>query len=166
MVTDRTPEVKIISPRRTIIVMIVVCAFFTAMGIVILALAPTKTTNLVVGTLAVGFFGVGGGWSFTSQWRRTTLLRTDDAGIRLGDGSRVPWSDVERIGNTQTALGIRLRRYDTFLRTAPKSAGHTAQTLRASRSRNSGWDLMWEGRLLDRTPGEAARDLQRARPAA
>lgn len=164
--TDPLPVLKIISPRRNLVVIAVVCALFTAMGIVVLMLAPTKTTNLVVGTLAVGFFGVGGGWSLATQWRRSVLLRADDRGIHLGAGGDIPWGDIERIGSTQTALGIRLRRYDAFLGTVPRGTEHTPQTLRASRSANAGWDLLWERRLLDRTPGEAARDLQRRRHAA
>ncbi len=159
------PVLRIVSPRRGLIVLAVVCALFAAMGVVILLLAPTKTLNVVVGTGAVGFFGVGGGWAFVSQWRRSVVVLADDEGIAFGGGGRVPWADVDRIGSTTTALGIRLRRYDALLASAPRGAGHTAESLRASRAQNAGWDLVWPARLLGRSPGEAARDLQRRRPA-
>lgn len=161
---EPSSPVVIVSPRRALIALIVVCVLFTAMGAVILALAPTKPLNLIVGTLAVGFFGVGGGISIVSQWRRSVVLKADDDGIRLGGGGTIPWADVDRVGATSTGLGVRLRRYDTLLRTAPRSAGHTAQSLRESRTRNAGWDLTWAAKLLDRPAGEAARDIQRRRP--
>lgn len=160
-----TAPVRIVSPRRALIVLVIVCALFTAMGVVVLLLAPTQTLNVIVGTGAVAFFGIGGGSAFITQWRRTVPLRADDDGIALGGGGRIDWADVDRIGATTTALGIRLRRYDAFLASVPRSSGYTAESLRASRAQNAGWDLTWPTRLLDRTPGEAARDLQRRRPA-
>jgi hypothetical protein len=163
---DSAPPVTIVSPRRGLVVLAVVCGLFAAMGIVILLLAPTQTLNVVVGTGAFAFFGIGGGSAFITQWRRTVPLRADDDGIALGGGGRIGWTDIDRIGATSTVLGIRLRRYDAFLASVPRSAGHTAETLRQSRAQNSGWDLTWPSRLLDRPPGEAARDLQRRRPGA
>jgi hypothetical protein len=162
---ESAPPVKIITPRRKLIVLVVLCAAFAAMGVVVLLVAPTKTLNVVVGTGAIAFFGIGGGSAFITQWRRTVALTADDDGIRLGGGGRIRWKDVDRIGSTTNALGIRLRRYDDFLASAPRGAGFSAESLRASRTANSGWDIVWESRLLDRTPGEAARDLQRRRPA-
>jgi hypothetical protein len=161
---DSAPPVKIISPRRSLIVLLVLCMVFTALGVVILVLAPTKTLNALVGTGSIAFFGIGGGIAFVTQWRRTHVITADQDGIRLGEGGRIAWQDVDRIGSTSQLLGIRLRRYEDFLDSTPRNAGHSAATLRESRARNAGWDLVWPQRLLDRTPGEAARDLQRCRP--
>nr|WP_274635765.1 hypothetical protein [Microbacterium bovistercoris] len=163
--TASTEPLKIVSSRRTLIIMLVVCVLFAAMGVVVLALAPTKTLNLIVGVGAIGFFGVGGGIAFAQQWRRSVAIVADDDGLRLGAGGRIPWADVDRIGSTSTMLGVRLRRYDTFLASLPRATEHTTESLRASRAQNAGWDLTWANRLLDRPPGEAARDLQRRRPA-
>ncbi|GAA3769314.1 hypothetical protein GCM10022240_22140 [Microbacterium kribbense] len=160
--TESAPVVKIVSPRRALVFLGIVCMLFAAMGVVIIALAPTQEMNLIVGTLAIGFFGVGGGIALVGQLRKSVPLRADDEGLRLGGGGRIPWEDVDRIGATTTALGVRMRRFDTFLATVPKSAGHTAESLRAARAQ-TGWDLAWESRLLDRSPGDAARDLQRRR---
>lgn len=163
---DSAAPLAIVSPRRNLVLLLVACIVFTVLGVVILILAPTKTLNVVVGSGAVAFFGIGGGTAFVTQWRRTHVITADDDGIRFGEGGRIEWKDVDRIGSTTELLGIRLRRYDAFLDSTPRSAGHTAESLRASRTANSGWDLVWPRRLLDRTPGEAARDLQRRRPAA
>jgi len=156
----------IVSPRRSLVFLLVICVLFTAMGIVVLALAPTKTLNLIVGVAAIGFFGVGGTVSLVNQWRRSVVLIADDSGIRVTGVGRVPWTDVDRIGTTGTSLGIRLRRYDALLASAPKKSEHTPATMRATRSTNAGYDLVFAERLLDRSAGEAARDLQRRRPAA
>jgi hypothetical protein len=159
---ESAPPLRIVSPRRSIIVIAVVCAVFTVMGIVVFALAPTATLNLIVGIGAIGFFGVGGGVSFVTQWRRSVLLRADDDGIHVTAGGDIPWRDVDRIGSTSDGLGVRLRRYDAYL--AGAGGGRTAAELRAGRAQNGGWDILWPTRLLDRPPGEAARDLERRRP--
>lgn len=163
---DSTPPLVLITPRRSLVVLAIVCAVFAAMGVVILVLAPTATLNVVVGTGAIAFFGIGGGIAFVTQWRRTHLITADDSGIRLGEGGRIAWQDVDRIGSTADGLGIRLRRYDGFLASVPRGSDHSTESLRASRAKNAGWDLLLPARLLDRTPGEAARDLQRRRPSA
>lgn len=163
---DSPDVLTFVSPRRNLIFLLVICVLFTAMGVVVLVLAPTKTLNLIVGVAAIGFFGAGGGYSLVRQWRRSTVLVADDDGIRITDAGRIPWADVDRIGVTSDGLGIRLRRYDTFLSTCPAGTEHTATSLRAARTRNSGYDLVFAARLLGRPAGEAARDLQRRRPAA
>lgn len=160
--TAPSPAVRIVSPRRTLVALIFACALFTAMGVVVYALGPTKTLNTVVGIAAIGFFGVGGGYALLGQWRRSVVLRADADGIRLGSGGSIPWRDVDRIGANASAFGIRLRRYETLLATTRPST-HTAQSLRASRARD-GWDLVWDARLLDRAPALAARDLEACRP--
>jgi len=165
-VADSPDVLKIVSPRRSLVFLLVVCVLFTAMGVVILALAPTKTLNLIVGVAAIGFFGVGGGYSLVRQWRRSTVLVADDEGIRVTGAGRIPWADVDRIGVTSEGLGVRLRRYDAFLASTPARGEHSATSLRAARTRNSGYDLLFAERLLGRTAGEAARDLQRRRPGA
>jgi len=165
-VADSPDVLKFVSSRRNLIFLLVICVLFAAMGVVILALAPTKTLNLIVGVAAIGFFGVGGGYSLLRQWRRSTVLVADDEGIRITGAGRIPWADVDRIGVTSEGLGIRLRRYDAFLATCPAGTEHTATTLRAARTRNSGYDLLFVERLLGRSAGEAARDLQRRRPSA
>lgn len=162
--SDSPDALKIVSSRRNLIFLLVICVLFTAMGVVVLTLAPTKTLNLIVGIAAIGFFGVGGGVSLVGQWRRSTVLVADDSGIRITGAGRIPWADVDRVGVTSDGLGIRLRRYDTFLASAPAKTEHSAASLRAARTKNAGYDLVFAERLLDRSPGEAARDLQRRRP--
>ncbi|UUT35220.1 hypothetical protein [Microbacterium elymi] len=163
--TASTEPLKIVSSRRTLIIMLVVCVLFAAMGVVVLALAPTKTLNLIVGVGAIGFFGVGGGIAFAQQWRRK---RGDRRGRRRAATGRRRAHSVGGRGPDRLHLddaGVRLRRYDTFLASLPRATEHTTESLRASRAQNTGWDLTWANRLLDRPPGEAARDLQRRRPA-
>lgn len=154
---------RIVSPRRTLIVLGVVCGVFAAMGVVVLTLAPTHTLNLIVGIAAIGFFGVGGGYAVVTQLRKSLVLEADAAGIRIPRAGDIPWADVDRIGSDAAQLGIRLRRYDA-LADAP-TAEYGAAALRASRAQNGGWDLAWPTRLLDRPPAEAARELQRLRSA-
>lgn len=148
---------KIISPRRKLIGLAIVCGIFAAMGVLIVVISPTTTLNLIAGVGAAGFFGVGGGIAVVTQWRRSVLLRADDVGIHVIGVGSVPWDDIDRIGGTAAALGIRLRRYDNLLKGAP--ATYTPATLRATRASGGGWDLTWPANILDRTPREAAADL-------
>ncbi len=158
---ESAPALRIISPRRNRIILGVVCLGFTVMGAVVFATDPTATLNLIDGVAVVGFFGVGGGIAFVTQWRRSVLLRADDDGIRVTGAAVIPWRDVDRFGSTTTQLGIRLRRYDAYLAV---NRGESAASMRAARKQNGGWDLAWPARLLDRTPAEAVRDLERRRP--
>ncbi|MEU1973305.1 hypothetical protein ABZ477_16755 [Microbacterium sp. NPDC019599] len=155
------PPLRIVTPRGRLIGLAVFCAVITAMGVVVWLVAPTETLNIIVGAAAVGLFGVGGGFSLVGQFRRSTLVQADDDGIRLEGRARVPWRDVDRIGATPTALGIRLRSYDALTQAAPGM--HSAESLRATRSA-SGWDLLYEERLLDRPPREAAAALRARQP--
>lgn len=160
-VTSPAAPLTIVSPRRALVVLGVVCVVFAAMGVVVFAISPGTTLNAIVGVGAFGFFGIGGGVAFVNQWRRSVVLRVDDAGIRLSSKTTIPWRDVDRIGSTSELLGIRLRRYDAL--TASPRSGHTADELKAAR-RSTGWDLSWAARLLDRTPAEAAAAVQRRMP--
>jgi len=159
---DTAEPLQIVTPRGKLVLLAILCGLFAVMGVVILALAPTKTLNLVVGVGAVGFFGIGGGVAVVGQWRRSVILRADDDGIRI-EGTPVPWDDIERISASQTALGIRLRRYDALM-AGPKRR-YEAGELRANRKQAGGWDVFWPKRELDRPPAQAARELQARRPA-
>lgn len=156
-----TPPVAIVSPRGRLIALAVVCALFAAMGVVILLLAPTETLNLIVGVAAAAFFGIGGGISIVTQWRRSRIIVADDDGVHLAGVGTAPWQDVDRFGSDSTHLGLRLRRTGALLEGAPDE--HTAESLRATRSR-TGWDLTWPATALDRSPAEAAAALQARRP--
>lgn len=87
---ESAPPLVVITPRRKLVLLAVVTALFAAMGVVVLVLAPTKTLNLIVGVAAIGFFGVGGGYAITKQWRRSLVLRADETGVRVGHGLLVP----------------------------------------------------------------------------
>jgi len=151
----------IVTPRGKLVGLAVVCAVFTAMGAIVLAVHPTATLNLIVGVGAMAFFGIGGGASIVSQWRRSTVLVADDDGIRVRGAGTIAWADVDRIGSNASLLGIRLRGTAGFLAGAPKE--HTAESLRATRTA-TGWDLTWPAALLGRPPREAATALQGRRP--
>jgi len=155
------PPVTIITPRGKLVVLAVVCAVFAAIGVVVYAVSPETVLNLVVGVGVVGFFGIGGGFSLLSLWRRSAILRADDDGIRVESRATVPWADVDRIGSTSSHLGIRLRRYDALA--SDGRPEHAADALRTNRS-VSGWDLTWPANLLDRSPAEAAAALSGRRP--
>jgi len=155
------PPVRIITPRGKLIALAVLCALFAAMGVVILLLAPTETLNLIVGVGAVAFFGIGGGFSLLSQWRRSTVLVADDAGLHVRGVGDVAWSDVHRIGADGSTLGVRLRNAAAFAQAAPPP--YTPETLRATRA-STGWDLTWPQAVLDRPPRQAAADLEARRP--
>jgi hypothetical protein len=161
---DTVPPLVLITPRRKLIFLAVVSALFAAMGIVVVVLAPTKPLNLIVGVGAFGFFGVGGGYALTRQWRRTLVLRADESGIRIGRGPLVPWKDVDRVGSNSSVFGIRLRRYDS-VHSAGFAGIPSAEKMRANRKQPGGWDLVWPARVLDRSPGDAAREVLRRRPA-
>lgn len=156
-----TPPVPIVSPRGRLVALAVVCALFAAMGVVILLLAPTETLNLIVGVAAIAFFGVGGGISLVTQWRRSRIIVADDEGVHITGVGTAPWADVERFGSDSTHLGLRLRRSSALLDGSPGE--HTAESLRATRAR-TGWDLTWPATALDRSPAEAAAALQARRP--
>lgn len=155
------PPVRIITPRGKLIVLAAVCALFTVMGVLVLALNPTATLNLIVGVAAVAFFGLGGGFSVVSQWRRSTVLVADDAGLHVRGAATVPWDGVDRIGANASTLGVRLRDAAGFAAQAP--AAYTPETLRATRAA-TGWDLTWPQTVLDRPAREAAADLEARRP--
>jgi hypothetical protein len=160
------PPVAIVTPRGKLIGLAVVCALFTAMGAVVLAVNPTETLNLVVGVAAMAFFGLGGGFSLASQWRRSTILSADDAGVHVRGASRradvtLAWADVERFGADTTHLGLRLR--DPAVLVAADPEAYARDALRATRSR-TGWDLTWPAPVLGRSPKEAASVLQARRP--
>lgn len=156
------PPVTIVTPRGKLIALAVVCAVFTAMGAIVLAVNPTATLNLIVGVAAMAFFGLGGGFSVVSQWRRSTVVVADDAGLRIRGAGTIAWEDVDRIGANATTLGIRLRNAAAFAERAP--ALYTPESLRATRAA-TGWDLTWPSTLLDRPARDAATALQARRPA-
>ncbi len=158
--SEPRPTVTVISPRGRLVFLAIVCAVVAAAGVVTFAVDPTEVVNVVVGIGVFGFFGIGGGIAIVSLWRRSTLFRADDDGIRIAEIGLVPWSDIDRIGSTSTHLGIRLRRYDAVV---SGGGGHTPESLRAHRAASGGWDLTWPANLLDRTPGRAAADLDARR---
>jgi hypothetical protein len=155
------PPVSIVSPRGRLVALAVVCALFAAMGVVVLLLAPTETLNLIVGVAAAAFFGIGGGISIATQWRRSRILVADDEGVHVTGVGMAPWADVERFGADATHLGLRLRRSGALLDGAP--AEYTPESLRETRTR-TGWDLTWPATQLDRAPSEAAAVLWARRP--
>lgn len=152
----------IITPRGKLIALAAVCALFAVMGVIVLAVNPTATLNLIVGVGAIAFFGLGGGISVVSQWRRSTVVIADDAGIRIRGAGTVAWAEVDRIGANATTLGIRLRNAAAFAERAP--AAYTAESLRSSRAA-TGWDITWPSTALDRPARDAAAALQARRPA-
>lgn len=156
-----TSEITIVTPRRKLIGLAVVCAVFAVMGAIVLLVNPTATLNLIVGVAALAFFGVGGGWSIATQWRRSTILSADADGIRVRGVGTVAWADVDRVGAKGDLLGIRLRDPAALLETAPPA--YTRESLRQTRS-TSGFDLTWAANLLDRAPGEAAAAIEARRP--
>ncbi|MEN2741174.1 hypothetical protein ABCS02_25605 [Microbacterium sp. X-17] len=160
--TDVRPPVSIVSPRGRLVILAVFCAVVAAMGVVVIAVGPDQVLNIVVGVGAIGFFGIGGGFSIARMWVRSTILRATDAGIRIAAVGVVPWSDIDRIGSTSLLLGIRLRRYDAVA-SVPRTE-HTAEAMRATRASSGGWDLTWPKSQLDRTPAQAASALNARRP--
>jgi hypothetical protein len=159
--TVSTPPVKIVTPRGRLITLAIVCAVIAVLGIIVYVVNPQEPLNIILGAGAVGLFGVGGGFSLIGQFRRSTILAADDEGIRIEGRVRVPWSAIDKIGATSTAVGIRLRNQTAV--TDAGSGAHTAESLRATRLA-TGWDLTFDGSLLDRPPREAARALAARRP--
>ncbi|MFH8252415.1 hypothetical protein ACH3VR_18760 [Microbacterium sp. B2969] len=152
---------KIITPRGRLIALAVLCFIIAAMGVVVYLVNPTEPLNIIAGAAAFGVFGVGGGFSLVGQFRRSTLIRADGDGLRIEGRVTVPWSDVDRIGATPSALGIRLRSYDSLTQAAPSV--YTTESLRATR-KDSGWDLLYPEKLLGRPPREAAAALRARQP--
>jgi len=151
----------IVSSRKAIIALAVFCAIAAALGVGVYLVNPTADLNAVLGIGVFGFFGVGGGIAFVTQWRRSVVLRADAAGLSLPPRGHVPWADVDRVGATADVLGIRLRRYDALLASRTEL---TAGDLKVSRH-HTGFDLTWPARLLDRTPAEAAAAIRAHIPA-
>jgi hypothetical protein len=160
-VSTTAPPVRIVTPRGRLITLAVLCAIITVLGVIVYVVNPTEPLNIILGAAAVGVFGVGGGFSLIGQFRRSTLLRADEEGVRIEGRVWLPWKDIDRIGATPSALGIRLRRYDSLIEAAP--ATYSAESLRATRA-DGGWDLVWDERLLDRPPREAAAALRARQP--
>jgi hypothetical protein len=161
-VTDAREPVRIVSPRGRLIVLGVFCLVVAALGVVVVAVGPDQVLNIVVGVAAIGFFGIGGGFSVARMWVRSTILRATDDGIRIAGVGVVPWADIDRIGGTSLFLGIRLRRYDAVA-SVPRTE-HTPEAMRATRTASGGYDLTWPAGQLDRTPAEAASALNARRP--
>lgn len=159
--SEPRPTVTIVSPRGKLVVLAVICAVISAVGVVVIVVDPTEVVNIVVGVGVIGFFGIGGGFSIVSLWRRSAILRADDDGIRIAGTGLVPWGDIDRIGATKTHLGIRLRRYDAVIGVAREK---TPESLKATRAASGGWDLTWAANLLDRSPAEAAAALSGRHP--
>ncbi|QIG40843.1 hypothetical protein G5T42_16315 [Microbacterium sp. 4R-513] len=155
------PPLRIVTPRGRLIALAIVCAVIAALGVVVYLVNPQEPLNIILGAAAVGVFGVGGGISLVSQFRRSTLLTADEQGIRIEGRVTVPWSAIDRIGTTQTAVGIRLRDPKAVADAAP--GVYTLEGLKANRSA-TGWDLTFEERLLGRPPREAAAALRARQP--
>lgn len=139
-----------------------VCSLFAAMGVVTVALSPETMLNLIIGVAAVGFFGIGGGISLISLWRRSLLLEADADGIRFSHRTLIEWSGVERVGSTSSQLGIRLRNPDSLIAQDPR--GFSRDELRENRRSSGGWDLVFADNLLDRSPADAAAAINAQRP--
>nr|WP_279588548.1 STM3941 family protein [Microbacterium endophyticum] len=155
-------SLRIITPRGKLVIIAVVCSLFAATGIVTVALSPETMLNLIVGVAAVGFFGVGGGISLISLWRRSLILEADAEGIRFSHRTLIEWKGVERVGTTSTQLGIRLRNPDALIAQDPR--GFSREELRETRRSSGGWDLVFAENLLDRTPSDAAAAINAQRP--
>ncbi|KQR90500.1 hypothetical protein ASF93_09025 [Microbacterium sp. Leaf347] len=162
LVSDVRPPLVIIGPRGRLVILAIACAIAAAMGIVIVLLNQQNLTALVVGVAAVGVFGVGGGYSLIGQWRRSRLLRVDDAGIRLGDGASLAWRDIDRVGVAGPALGIRLRSADAYLSQRPR--GVTVESLQATRRTWNGFDIVLPERDLGMTATAASAAVRARKP--
>jgi hypothetical protein len=160
-VSTSLPPVRIVTPRGRLVVLAVICLVIAVLGVIVYLVNPQEPLNIILGAAAVGVFGIGGGFSLVGQFRRSTLLAADQDGIRIEGRVSVPWSAVERIGTTQTAVGIRLRDPKTVVDAAPGL--YLLEDLKARRAA-TGWDLTFEEPLLGRPPREAAAALRARQP--
>jgi len=160
-VSSPVPPVRIVTPRGRLVTLAVICLIIAALGVIVYLVNPQEPLNIILGAAAVGVFGIGGGFSLVGQFRRSTLLTADAEGIRIEGRVTVPWSAIERIGTTQTAVGIRLRDPKAVTDAAP--GVYTVEDLKARRAA-TGWDLTFDERLLGRPPREAAAALRARQP--
>ena len=110
---------------------------FVLLGIWFLTGGPTQ---VVVGVLAIVFFGGFGAFASVRVLRRPTL-ELSPSGIRLANGRGIRWEDVADVGefrSTRRAVGIRLATPDAEL----------TRTQRFSRSGNGGWDYVFAAGVL------------------
>ncbi len=154
------PATVRLQPRRgRVVALLLACLAIGVLGvvIVILNIDADSLVNLVVGAAAIGLFGIGGTFSLLGQLR-TSTLRADSSGLRVGRIGTAPWADVDRIGTTTRGeLGIRFRRTDTLLTRAPRTT--TRESLRETRT-TSGYDLVFNARELGVSVSDAAAALR------
>ncbi|TDN93131.1 hypothetical protein [Microbacterium sp. BK668] len=155
--TSPVPPVRIVTPRGRLIALAVVCVVIAVLGVIVYLVNPQEPLNIILAGAAVGVFGIGGGVSLVGQFRRSTVLEADDEGIRIERKVSVPWSAIDRIGTTQTAVGIRFRDPKAVTDAAP--GVYTLDGLKANRAA-TGWDLTFAERLLGRPPREVAAALR------
>lgn len=102
------------------------CLGFTLMGVWMIA--SGGWFNILLGAVAIAFFGVGGAVAFLKQRRQGMTFTLTPEGIVVGSGGRVPWANIARIGATKVgtaargmggaaALGIQLRDVRAFVST-------------------------------------------------
>ena len=163
MSADPQPSIRFVTPRGRLLVLAALCLAVAALGVVIVLLNLDNTVSLLIGVAAIGIFGIGGGVSIVNQLRTSTILRADADGIQITKMGTVPWADVDRLGATARGeLGIRLRRPDALLNAARPTV--TWESLRETRARSGGYDLVFAERDLGTPATDAARSLRALQP--
>ena len=160
LVSDVRPPLVIIGPRGRLVILAIACAIAASSSAA--SRVSTVSESVMAVLLVLYVFGVGGGYSLIGQWRRSRLLRVDDAGIRLGDGASLAWRDIDRGGVAGPALGIRLRSADAYLSQRPR--GVTVESLQATRRTWNGFDIVFPERDLGMTATAASAAVRARKP--
>ena len=103
-----------------VIVLAALCVVFTVGGL-LLALNGELFDRILGGVAAVAF-AVAGGYYLKKVLSAPSTYTLTPAGIRVGTGGYVPWSNLARVGVTKAlggapALGIQLRNTQAFANT-------------------------------------------------
>ena len=156
------PTVAIRSSARRLVVLGVICAAFTLLGVVLLTAGPV---GIVVGGLAILFFGVFGAVALArlSRMRDVIVLRPD--GILLPPLGLIAWKDFDAAGTGEASgvpvLGVNVGDVSEYLVSSPLR-GKLGAAMMWSRDQ-TGWDLTWPSSLLTGSLEEHAATINEYR---
>lgn len=101
------------------VLLLVLCVIFTLAGIAMMFSGEFRT--MLMGFLAVAFFGVGGAWAMIRRFKQPVSYTLTPGGIAIGVGGFVPWQHVGHVAATKTggaaAVGIEVTDVPAYVAT-------------------------------------------------
>ena len=88
--------VRLSTNVRRVLPLAVGCAIFTALGVWFLF--DDSTVRVVIGIVAIVFFGGFGGFAIIRMLRGRAALELSPSGIRMSNGRSIPWQSIALVG--------------------------------------------------------------------